>query len=67
MDPKLALDDIIRMGSAQESINSQLNSIRITPSVFSICLTTKDNESDILVLDEAVKPGLVYTPLVPSK
>ncbi|TVU33915.1 hypothetical protein EJB05_15730, partial [Eragrostis curvula] len=58
-------DGIVGIGPNQESPNSQLNSKGIAPLVFSLCLSTTGN--GILILGEAVEPGIVYTPLVPSR
>ncbi|CAL4949304.1 unnamed protein product [Urochloa decumbens] len=62
----LAFDGVIGIGPNRQSVNSQLNSIGQAPMVFSLCLKSSDSGSGILVLGEAVEPGMVYTPLIPT-
>ncbi|KAL6845250.1 hypothetical protein ACP4OV_024745 [Aristida adscensionis] len=62
-----AVDGIFGFGQHQLSVVSQLNSLGVSPKVFSHCLKGSDNGGGILVLGEIVEPGLVYTPLVPSQ
>ncbi|KAK3162109.1 hypothetical protein QOZ80_1BG0085620 [Eleusine coracana subsp. coracana] len=62
-----AVDGIFGFGQHQLSVISQLNSLGVSPKVFSHCLKGSDNGGGILVLGEIVEPGLVYTPLVPSQ
>ncbi|CAD6341899.1 unnamed protein product [Miscanthus lutarioriparius] len=62
-----AVDGIFGFGQHQLSVVSQLNSLGVSPKVFSHCLKGSDNGGGILVLGEIVEPGLVYSPLVPSQ
>lgn len=62
-----AVDGIFGFGQHPLSVISQLNSLGVSPRVFSHCLKGSDNGGGILVLGEIVEPGLVYTPLVPSQ
>ncbi|TVU34909.1 hypothetical protein EJB05_16765 [Eragrostis curvula] len=62
-----AVDGIFGFGQHPLSVISQLNSLGVSPKVFSHCLKGSDNGGGILVLGEIVEPGLVYTPLVPSQ
>lgn len=64
-------DEIIGFGQNAISAISQLNSQRVSGKVFSHCLrASKDGSKDgggILVLDEVQRPGVVFTPIVPSQ
>ncbi|KAG2589293.1 hypothetical protein PVAP13_5NG244400 [Panicum virgatum] len=63
----LGFDGIVGMGPNRNrlSLNSQLNSLGISPMVFSLCLESSGN--GVLVLNEAVDQRMVYTPLLESK
>ncbi|KAI9153527.1 hypothetical protein LWI28_012708 [Acer negundo] len=62
-----AIDGIFGFGPGDLSVISQLSSRGITPRVFSHCLKGDSNGGGILVLGEILEPGIVYSPLVPSK
>ncbi|KAJ4705058.1 Aspartic proteinase-like protein 2 [Melia azedarach] len=62
-----AIDGIIGFGQGRLSIISQLASRGITPPVFSHCLKGQGNGGGILVLGEILEPGIVYSPMVPSR
>ncbi|KAL3628414.1 hypothetical protein CASFOL_027460 [Castilleja foliolosa] len=62
-----AVDGIFGFGQQDLSVISQLSSHKITPKVFSHCLSGEGNGGGILVLGEILDPSIVYTPLVPSQ
>jgi hypothetical protein len=57
----------VGFGMNAPSVILQLNSQGVSPMAFSHCLTSSDDGGSILVLGEAVMPGFVFTPLVPSR
>ncbi|KAI4986616.1 hypothetical protein ZWY2020_019246 [Hordeum vulgare] len=68
---QMQIDGIIGFGQNAISAISQLNSQGVSRKVFSHCLRgSKDGSKDgggILVLDEVQRPGVVFTPIVPSQ
>uniref|UniRef100_A0ACD5WDS7 Uncharacterized protein n=1 Tax=Avena sativa TaxID=4498 RepID=A0ACD5WDS7_AVESA len=60
-------DGIIGFGQNAVPAISQLNSQGLSPKVFSHCLKGSEDGGGILVLGEVVKPGIVFTPLIPSQ
>ncbi|GJN18731.1 hypothetical protein PR202_gb05925 [Eleusine coracana subsp. coracana] len=65
-ETNLAFDGILGLGPNQQSVNAQLNDLGLAPMVFTMCLMSSGNGNGKLFLGEAVAPGLVYTPLVPT-
>ncbi|XP_031396837.1 aspartic proteinase-like protein 2 [Punica granatum] len=61
------MDGILAFGPGLWSIITQLSEEGVTPSAFSHCLDGGLEGGGTLVLGEALEPGMVYTPLVPSK
>ncbi|OWM82444.1 hypothetical protein CDL15_Pgr002018 [Punica granatum] len=61
------VDGILALGPGAWSIITQLSEEGVTPSAFSHCLNGGLEGGGTLVLGEASEPGMVYTPLVPSK